>query len=114
VLVEHAKAGTLRALAVAAPHRVALLPGVPTTAEAGYAGLENGSVSGLVGPRGLPAPVKARLVQAVAAALAAPGLQDRLTAQGTAPLAGSGEDFQRLIDRDLARWRPLLQHVTVQ
>jgi tripartite-type tricarboxylate transporter receptor subunit TctC len=112
VVIAHIQAGTLRAYAVASPERVALLPSVPTAAEAGLPGLENGSTSGVVAPRGTPAAVLARLNQVFAEALRAPETQGRLQQQGTLPLGGTGADFRALVDREVTRWRPLLAGVT--
>ncbi|MGX9963583.1 Bug family tripartite tricarboxylate transporter substrate binding protein [Roseomonas sp. F4] len=112
VIIAHVQAGTLRAYAVASPERVGLMPEVPTAAEAGLPGLENGSTSGIVAPRGTPDAVLARLNQAFGEALAAPETKARLTQQGTLPLGGSGADFRTLVDREVTRWRPLLAGVT--
>lgn len=108
IVAEHVRAGTLKALAVASPERLALLPDVPTAAEAGLAGLENGSTSAIVAPRGTPDAVLARLAEGFRAALAAPETRARLSQQGTIPLGGTGAEFTGLITREVARWRPLL------
>src|SRR5262249_21144972 len=60
-VLQHIKAGTLRALAVAAKSRMALLPDLPTAAEAGVANYEANSWFGIVAPAGTPAPIVARL-----------------------------------------------------
>lgn len=111
IVAEHVRAGTLRALAVCAPARLALLPDVPTAAEAGLPGLENGSVSAIVAPKGTPDAVLARLAAAFRAAMAAPETQARLSQQGTVPLGGTGAEFTRMINIEVARWRPLLAGV---
>src|SRR3546814_17514528 len=51
--IAHIQAGKLRALAVAAPERVAGLPDVPTSTEAGLPAMNNMACSGLVGPAGI-------------------------------------------------------------
>jgi tripartite-type tricarboxylate transporter receptor subunit TctC len=112
VVAGHVRAGTLRALAVCAPERISLLPDVPTAAEAGLAGLENGSISGIAAPAATPAPILARLSQGFAAAVAAPELRERLVAQGTVALAGDGAAFRALIAAEAAKWAPLMQGVT--
>jgi tripartite-type tricarboxylate transporter receptor subunit TctC len=112
VVMEHVRAGTLRAYAVAAPQRIALLADVPTAAEAGLPGFENGSTSGVVAPRGTPASVIARLAQAFGTALRAPETQARLVQQGSVPLSGDGAAFRALVDREVGRWRPLLAGIS--
>ena len=111
IVAEHVRAGTLRALAVDAPERLALLPEVPTAAEAGLPGLENGSTSAIVAPRGTPEPVLARLAEGFRAAMAAPETRARLGQQGTVPLGGAGAEFTRMINTEVARCRPLLAGV---
>ena len=112
VIVGHVQARTLRALAVCAPSRIALLPDVPTTAEAGLPGLENGSISGIAAPAATPAPILARLAEAFGAAVDAPETREKLLAQGTVPLAGDGAAFRALIASESAKWAPLMQGIT--
>ena len=111
VLSEHVRAGTMRALAVCGAARVEQLPDVPTAAEAGLPGLENGSIAGIVAPRGVPPEVLARLTAAFATATAAAEVRQRLAAQGTSPLAGGAEAFEAVMAREAARWTPLLAGV---
>lgn len=108
VVVEHIRAGTLIGLVAATKERLALLPDVPTSAEAGVAGLENGSNAGLMVPRGTPDAVQAKLRAAFATALSSPVLQQRLAQQGTFPVMGDAADFRKLLEAEVLRWRPLL------
>lgn len=112
IVAEHVRGGTLRAFAVAAPERLPLLPEVPTAAEAGLPGLDNGSTSGIVAPRGTPPAMLARLAEGFGAALRGADTQARLAQQGSVILPGDGAAFQALIEREVVRWRPLLAGVT--
>lgn len=111
VVAEHVRAGTLRGLCTAAPERIALLPEVPTAAELGLSGFENGSVAGLTAPRGVPDAVLDRLATAFGAAARSVEVRDRLLAQGTVPLPGDGAAFTALVAAETSRWRPLLAGV---
>lgn len=109
VVVEHIRAGTLRALAAAAPARLSLLPDTPTTAEAaGLPALTNGSTIGLAAPRGIPDAIRDRLATAFREALERPALLERLAQQGTLPLRGDAASFDAHVEEERARWRPLL------
>ena len=108
VVVEHIRAGALQALCACAPSRVELLPDLPMAGELGLPGLTNGSIAGLMVPRGTPPGLQARLAEAFATALAQPALRQRLAQQGTLPLAGDAEAFRQLLASEVARWRPLL------
>jgi tripartite-type tricarboxylate transporter receptor subunit TctC len=55
-ILQHIKAGKLRALAVGAPTRVDALPNVPTLAELGYAPANMSSLFGIFAPAGVPQP----------------------------------------------------------
>ena len=68
----HVREGRLRALAVTDHRRVAMLPEVPTTAEAGLPGVEMLAWAGLFVPRGTPGPVIATLAAATREALLDP------------------------------------------
>jgi tripartite-type tricarboxylate transporter receptor subunit TctC len=68
-IVEHAKAGALKAYAVTGERRSPMLPDVPTTAEAGLPDFKLTVWYGLSAPKGTPAPVIARLNQALSVAM---------------------------------------------
>ena len=72
-VISHIQAGTLRPLAVAAKARMALLPEVPTAAEAGVANYEASSWFGIAAPAGTPPAIVDRLHKAIAAAVRTPG-----------------------------------------
>ncbi|AVG41883.1 tripartite tricarboxylate transporter substrate-binding protein [Achromobacter insolitus] len=82
-LLEQARAGRLRVLAVSGPVRHPELADVPTFAEQGFAGLERGGVAGLFAPRGVaPARVE-QLQQQVARALESEEVRGQLRLQGS-------------------------------
>jgi tripartite-type tricarboxylate transporter receptor subunit TctC len=98
----HVKAGKLRALAAASTRRLAILPQVPTMAEAGYPGIELDFWFALFAPAGTPPQVLARLHDAFTSALRAPEMA-RFTEQGLDIVTSSPEELAALIARDTAR-----------
>src|SRR5215470_11072598 len=68
-IVEHAKAGALKAYAVTGESRSPMLPNVPTTVEAGLPDFKLTVWYGLSAPKGTPAPIVAKLNQALSAAM---------------------------------------------
>src|SRR6185295_9672328 len=65
VLLPLIEAGKLRALAVTSAKRNPALPNVPTMEESGYPGFVTSGWTGLLGPKGLPAPIVAKLNAAI-------------------------------------------------
>jgi tripartite-type tricarboxylate transporter receptor subunit TctC len=117
-LMPHIKAGKLRALAVSSPHRIALLPEVPTVAESGVAGttgFEADQWYGLVAPAGTPAAIVSALNQQVNRSLDSREVKLRLAAEGAEPTPTSAKAFGELIARDMVRWERVIKtaHVTV-
>jgi tripartite-type tricarboxylate transporter receptor subunit TctC len=108
VLAEQVRAGTLRALCVAGAARVAQLPAVPTAAEAGLPGFENGATSGIVAPRGVAPDMLARLTEAFATATRDTATRLRLEEQGSLPLPGGPPEFNAVMARETTKWAPLL------
>jgi tripartite-type tricarboxylate transporter receptor subunit TctC len=107
--LSHIKAGKLRALAVSGDKRSAVLPDVPTIAEAvpGY----NGTLwIGLFAPAGVPADVLATLQDATRKALASKDLRDKLDQQGVEIAAPTTPDqFSKLLQDDLAKWARIVK-----
>ena len=110
-VIPQIKAGTIKAYAVAAPERLASIPDVPTTKEAGLDFIFS-AWNAMVGPKGIPADIVAKLVAAVNSALDDPGLQARYVELGsTVP---KGEDrgpagLQKLVESEVARITPALK-----
>jgi tripartite-type tricarboxylate transporter receptor subunit TctC len=101
----HLRTGKVRALAVAAPKRLARLTDVPTTAEAGLPGYVLASWFGLAAPAGTPAEIVNRVNADVQKALAAPDVIETLTKLGLEPGGGTPHQYAEMIVEDLAQWR---------
>ena len=99
-VLSHIKAGRLQALGVASLKRSALLPNVPTIDEAGVPKFESSSWLGLLAPAKTPAPILARLREAVSKAVQSPEVRSRLEAQGAEVGAGTPAEFAALIKRE--------------
>jgi len=87
----HIKEGKLRALAVLLPARSALLPNVPTGAEAGLPPFTAGTWAALFGPAKLPPEIVQRMNRELNAVMQRPDVRERITALGF-ELAGSTPD----------------------
>lgn len=89
--------GKLVPLAVTADRRTALLPQVPTMAEAGVPQMESYAWFGLWAPAGTPAGVVDRIAQDVERALAAPDVREKLARLGAEPMSMTPSQFGRFV-----------------
>ncbi len=101
--------GRVRVLAVAAARREALLPEVPTTAEAGAPGFEAGSWHMLTAPRGTPQPALDRIEGALGAALAEPALIAAMAQQGVAARFRNQRDAAAFFAAERERWTRVIR-----
>ena len=110
----HIKAGKLRALAVTAAQRSAVLPDMPTLAEAGVKGFDVSSWYGIYAPAGLPRELVQRLNAAFNEALRTPEIRDQLSAQGWAVTGGTPEQFGAFARAEQARWATVVKTANVR
>jgi len=103
------QAGKLRALAVTTARRSALLPDLPTIAEAGYPGFEALAWNGVLVAAGTPQPIVARLNAEINAILKEPSVKSTLNAQGFELVGGTPEDFAHLIRSESEKWAPVIK-----
>jgi tripartite-type tricarboxylate transporter receptor subunit TctC len=94
--------GKLLALAVSSPERVASLPGVPTTVEAGYPNSSYQFWIGLFAPAKTPRDVVNRLNAEVQKSLQAPSVRERFMQLGVQPMAMGVEQFDKFVKSELA------------
>ena len=100
----HVKAGKLRALAITGEKRSAALPEAPTIAEAGVAGYHVYEWNAIFAPAGTPAPVIAKLADAVARAVQSPEFRERVAGLG-GELTGFGPaESERFIREQVELW----------
>jgi len=108
------KGGKLRALAVTTKTRSPLMPELPTIAESGLPGYETVAWFGVLAPAGTPPEIVNRLSQEIAKIAKSPEMREKLLAMGAEPVGGTPEEFKAVIDRDIAKWKPLAQKVGIK
>lgn len=108
-IIQHIKAGKVKALAISSEKRSPLLPDVPTLQEQGVKGAEVQSWQAVAGPKGLPADVKAKLQAAVAASLNDPAVKEKLLAQGFEIVANTPDQFAKFQAAEYAKWKNLIE-----
>jgi len=99
----------LRAIAVGSTERISLLPEVPTMASAGFPALETTVWWGVVGPANIPAPIVAKLNQAINKALVDPSIQQRLTELGVRAQPETPDQFDAFLRREIGKWTTVIQ-----
>jgi tripartite-type tricarboxylate transporter receptor subunit TctC len=105
----HVLAGTIHALGVTGAKRSALIPAVPTFAEAGLPGYDVPLRWGLAAPAGTPRAVIDQFNRALNAALATDEVRQRLALEGAEPQPTTPEDYAAIIDREVAMWSELVK-----
>jgi tripartite-type tricarboxylate transporter receptor subunit TctC len=103
------QAGKLRALAVTTAKRFALLPDLPTIAEAGYPGFEALAWNGVLVAAGTPPSIVQRLNAEIGAILKEPSVKSPLNAQGFELIGGEPADFAALIKSESDKWAPVIR-----
>lgn len=98
------KEGKLRALATLLPARSALLPDVPTVAEAGMPQLSVLIWGGLFAPAKTPQPIVERLSREVNAILQQPAIRAQLERHGAEPAGSTPQEFGRFLRQQLLDW----------
>ena len=102
-VINQVKAGKLRALAITSAARSAMLPEVPTVAEA-VPGYEVGVWFGLVAPAATPPEVLARLNVELNKILDQADVKQKFADQGVEPVGGTRERFAAHLAAQIEKW----------
>jgi tripartite-type tricarboxylate transporter receptor subunit TctC len=108
------KNGKLRALAVTAARRLAMLPEVPTVAESGAPGYELQAAGGLFAPAGTPKNIVDRLYRQSESVIRSPDMTAWTEANGSEVVAGSPQEFMAVIKRDYDRYGKLVKKLAIR
>jgi tripartite-type tricarboxylate transporter receptor subunit TctC len=114
VLVAPIKAGKLKALAVAAPARLAMFPEVPTTAEAGLPGVEAIAWNGIFVPAGTPRAVVQILHRELVKAYNAPDVKSQVENTGSSVAADTPEEFAAFVRAESAKWGKVIRDAGIK
>jgi tripartite-type tricarboxylate transporter receptor subunit TctC len=98
------KAGKLRALAITSAERSAMVPDIPTVAEAGVPGYEVGVWFGLVAPAATAPDVLAKLNAELNKILSLPDVKQKFADQGVEPVGGPAERFAAHLAAQIEKW----------
>ncbi len=113
-MAEQARAGKVRALATTGRKRSAVLPDVPTVDESGVPGYEATIWLGVLAPKATPAPIVARLNEAITRIASAPDVQQAWAQQGATAMVMSPAAFDKYMQDDIAKWARLIQSANIK
>ncbi|MFN3733475.1 Bug family tripartite tricarboxylate transporter substrate binding protein [Comamonas testosteroni] len=94
----------LKAIGVASPARIDVLPKVATLQEQGLKGFEGYAWQGIVVPKGSSAEVVRKFSQSLQFALADTRTKARLAAMGVEPMPGSSEQMEKFVSTERSKW----------
>lgn len=113
-VLQHIKAGSLRALGVTSLKRSAALPDVPTIDEAGVKGFDATAWFGLYAPSGMPADLKQKISKDVLAALQTSTIKEQFAQQGAEPGTMTQPEFASFVNDELDKWAKVIADANIK
>lgn len=113
-MVEQVKSGKVKAIATTGKQRSAVLPDVPTVHESGIPNYEATIWLGILAPKGTPAPVVARLNEAVTRIVSQPEVQQGWTKQGATAMVMNPQAFDKYVHEDIEKWAKLIKAANIK
>ena len=115
-VLPHIKSGSLKGLAVTSTKRLDQLPSMPSVVDLGLKNLVAEDVWGLAVSVKTPAPIVARLQQAVARAVRTPEVTDKVLEQAAIPGPSTPEEYRQWAQSEFQRWGKVIQagHITLE
>jgi tripartite-type tricarboxylate transporter receptor subunit TctC len=113
-MVEQVKGGKVKPIATSGRARSAIMPDVPTLAEAGVPGYEATIWLGVMAPKGTAAAIVNRLNAEITKFTSSPDVRRNWAQQGSAPLTMNVEDFTRYLNEDIAKWAGVVKAANIK
>lgn len=108
-IAQHVRSGKMKALAITSDKRNPALPDVPTMQEAGFSGLEVYSWQAAAAPKGLPAAVRKKLEEEIAASAKSDDVKAKFEAVGFEVVGNTGAQFEKFLTEEIARWKTVIE-----
>lgn len=112
-VLNHINAGKMIPLAAASTQRSPVLPGIPSTAEAGYPRVIVGNWAGLSTPKGTPPAIVGWLRDEVVKVLALSDVKERFSSLGVEPSGMTPEEYGALMRADAKRWAEVIREAGI-
>jgi tripartite-type tricarboxylate transporter receptor subunit TctC len=113
-VIQHVRAGKMKALAVTTKQRSALAPDVPTLDEAGVPGYELSVWFGILAPAGTPRDIVQRLNAEIRRILNSAEVKERILKQGVEVQTGTPEQFDGFVKSEVARWAKVIKDAGIK
>jgi len=113
-LLQHMRAGEVRALAVAGEARSRDLPGVPTVEEAGFGHYDASTTYALYAPTGTPKEILDRMYGEIKKALASDVVQQKLLVAGVESKIGTPDQVKKILDDNTAQWAEVIKSAGIK
>lgn len=107
--INYVQSNRLRAIAITSAKRSALLPALPTMAEAGVPKFETATWYGLLAPAATPRDIVNKINQAVNTIVKTPDFNKRLAQLGSDAVIESPEYFANFLKSEIERWAPVVK-----
>lgn len=113
-MVSQVSGGKVKAIATTGRSRSAIMPNVPTVDEAGVAGYNATIWIGVMAPKGTPAAIVSKLNSEISKATSDTELRKRWSAQGTAAMTMSVDQFGKFLNDDIAKWSSVVKTANIK
>lgn len=114
VIIAHVTTGKLRGLAVTGTARIAVLPNIPTMAEAGLPGVEGSVWNGFFVPSGTPKPIIETLNREFSRTFSAADVRQQVAESGSEIVGGRPEQFAGFIRQEIAKWGKVIKDAGIK
>jgi tripartite-type tricarboxylate transporter receptor subunit TctC len=111
VLLQHIRAGKLKALAITSARRTGTLPDVPTTAELKHPNVTSDNWYGLVAPAATPAEVLKRIHSAAVAVLRSPAVVEQFAKVSGVASPSTPEEYAAFLAAEQGKWSKVVQAI---
>ena len=108
-VLQHVRAGKLRAIAVTSEQRLPYLPELPTIAEQGFPGYEISSWQGVFAPAGTPKEVIAKINGELVRLVRTPEVRERMAREGADPVGSTPVEFEARVRSELDKWAKVVK-----
>jgi len=110
----HMNSGRLRAIAATSPKRIVSLPDLPTVAESGVPGYEEGNWQGVLVPAGTSRPIVTRLNRELVRIMTSTDLKEQIVKLGATVIANTPEEFSAVLRTDIQRYGELIRKLGIR